>query len=177
MSKIYLISDTHWLHDNIIGYCDRPEDHQRLMIKNWNDTVREEDIIFHLGDIAAGMKGREDLLIKIFSKLKGHKHLIKGNHDRKPDQWYIDNLGFESVEQSLVMGDILLCHYPIRTNEYSKSKEVLKVEDLKRTIEKFDIKHIIHGHVHQRTTDLPNHYNVSVEAIDYTPIEINDLLP
>lgn len=176
MSKIFLIGDTHFLHDNIVKYCDRPENHQTLMIQNWNSVVSGDDIVFHLGDVAAGIKGRDDLLIKIFKKLKGHKHLIKGNHDHKTNKWYMDNLGFESVAQSLVMGDILLCHYPIRVNEYSKEKEIRKVEDLKLTVEKYDIKHIIHGHVHQRTTNLPNHYNVSVEAINYTPIELNSLL-
>ena len=177
MSKIYLIGDTHFLHENIVEYCDRPENHEQLMIDNWNSVVTDEDVVFHLGDIAASIRGRDNRLIEIFMQLKGHKHLIKGNHDHKTNKWYQDNLGFESVSHSLVMGDILLTHYPLRISEWSKPKEILKVEDLQRTIEKHDIKHIIHGHVHNRTTGLPDHYNVSVEVINYTPIEINDLLP
>jgi calcineurin-like phosphoesterase family protein len=176
MSKIYLISDTHFLHDNIVKYCDRPENHEELMIRNWNEVVGEDDIVMHLGDIAASIRGRETRLIEIFKELKGHKHLIRGNHDHKTDGWYKDNLGFESVSSSLIMGDILLTHYPVRTNDYSKDNEILIVENLKRTLEKHDINHIVHGHVHQRTTDLPNHYNVSVEAINYTPVEINALI-
>jgi len=74
------------------------------------------------------------------------------------------------------MDDILLCHYPLKTNEYSREKEIRKIKVLENVYQMNDIKHVIHGHVHQRSTNLPNHYNVSVEVINYTPIEINDLL-
>lgn len=177
MSKIFLIGDTHFLHDNIVKYAGRPEHHEAIMKKNWNDTVGKDDVVFHLGDIAAGIKGRDEMLIKIFKNLNGKKYLIKGNHDHKPNNWYVKNLGFEDVYHHLILGDAMLCHYPLRINEYSKAKEILKVENLQRIADENDVKHIIHGHVHQRTTDLPNHYNVSVEAINYTPININDLLP
>lgn len=176
MSKMFLIGDTHFLHENIVKYCDRPMNHEELMIENWNRVVSDEDVVFHLGDIAASIRGRDDQLIEIFEQLNGQKFLIKGNHDHKTNNWYVKNLGFEDVYHQLIIEDILLTHYPLRINEYSKPKEILKVEGLQRLVEANDIKHIIHGHVHNRTTNLENHYNVSVEAIDYTPIEINDLL-
>jgi len=176
MSKLFFIGDTHFLHDKIVKYCDRPEDHEELMIRNWNLIVSDNDTIIHVGDIAAAIDGREQHLIDIFKKLNGKKLLAKGNHDHKSDEWYIENLGFEEVSPYYILDDILVCHYPIRTNEYSKPKEVANIEKLKKVISDNNIKHIVHGHVHNRTTDLENHYNVSVEAINYTPIEINELL-
>lgn len=164
------------MHDNIVKYCGRPDNHEQLIIDNWNNTVGENDIIIHLGDIAAGIKGRDDTLKEIFGKLNGRKILIKGNHDHKTNTWYKQHLGFEDVLGWMIMDDVLLFHYPLRVNEYSSEREIARVEDMKRRVEKEGVNHIIHGHVHNRSTDLPNHYNVSVEAIDYTPIEINELL-
>lgn len=138
--------------------------------------MSENDIIFHLGDIAASIRDREDSLIDIFKKLNGEKHLIRGNHDHKSNSWYIENLNFKEVSDWVILGDILLSHYPIRINEFSKKEEIDKIKMLEKIIEKNKIKHVIHGHVHQRTTDIPNHYNVSVEAIEYKPIEINSLI-
>ena len=176
MSKLFFIGDTHFLHDNIIKYCDRPDDHEELMIRNWNLIVSENDTVIHVGDIAAGIKGREDHLIDIFKRLNGTKLLAKGNHDHKSNKWYMDNLGFEEVAPYYIIDDILICHYPIRTNEHSNPKEIANIEKLQKVIEENGIDKIIHGHVHNKSTDLPNHYNVSVEVINYSPIEINDLL-
>ena len=177
MSKLFLIGDTHFLHDNIIKYCDRPEDHEERMIRNWNLLVSEMDTVIHLGDVAAGIKGREDKLIDIFDQLNGNKILIRGNHDHKSAKFYKEKLGFEDVCEYMIMGDVLFYHYPLRINEYSSEKEIINITRTKKLAEENNIKHIVHGHVHQRTTDLKNHYNVSVEAINYSPIEINQLLP
>ena len=56
---IYVISDTHFSHNNIIEYCDRPYKNTLEMnqdiIKKWNSVVTENDIVFHLGDVGFGL--------------------------------------------------------------------------------------------------------------------------
>ena len=57
--KFFVIGDTHFLHENIIKYCNRPTDFNKLIIKNWNKVVKAEDVVIHLGDVACDFTGNE----------------------------------------------------------------------------------------------------------------------
>lgn len=112
--KIFAISDQHYGHENIIKYCKRPvanalEDAKR-MIEAHNSTVQEDDLVVFVGDIQASRKGRE-WIPKILKKLKGRKILVRGNHDHFSDQEYL-KMGFERVDNILIIGEYLFCHYP-----------------------------------------------------------------
>lgn len=80
--KIFFTSDTHFGHNNIIRFCNRPfasaEDMNEAMIENWNSVVGPEDIVFHLGDFGFGSA---DDMIEIRKRLNGKIYLIIGNHD------------------------------------------------------------------------------------------------
>lgn len=57
-SKVFFTSDTHFYHGNIIRFCNRPfkdvEVMNETIISNWNNTVGQDDIVFHLGDFCLG---------------------------------------------------------------------------------------------------------------------------
>lgn len=146
------------------------------MISNWKKVVTDDDVIFHLGDIAASIRGRENRLEEIFNELPGQKYLVRGNHDHKPENWYKEKLGFLDVSNYYVLGDIILTHYPLITHNYQKAYEKEAIKKLKEKRDELDLKYVIHGHIHNRTLDLKDHFNVSVEMIDYSPIELNELL-
>lgn len=67
-------------HKNILEYCQRPfdsvEQMNEVLIKNWNNTINEDDIVYVLGDFGFGNKGT---LKNIVGQLKGRKILILGN--------------------------------------------------------------------------------------------------
>jgi len=176
LKKVFVIGDTHFLHNNIIKYQDRPEDFNTLIIANWNKVVKPDDMVIHLGDLAAGIKGRYDLLKKIVSNLNGKRILIRGNHDHLTNEEYINEYGFEAVYDYFILDDILFTHYPLRINEYSKKAEIENVKNLHSIYEKNNLKKVIHGHTHRKDVDLINHFNCSVEKINYTPQEINSFL-
>lgn len=113
MSKLY-ISDLHINHKNILSYDNRPfyniEEMNNTIINNWNSVVSENDCVYILGDMFWDNNNAD----KILSQLKGHKYLIKGNHDRlnssmeKHFIWIKDYAEIKDNNRS-----VILCHYPI----------------------------------------------------------------
>jgi calcineurin-like phosphoesterase family protein len=79
----FFTSDTHFGHKNIIKYSNRPfndvQHMNEMLIKNWNDTVAPDDLVFHLGDVALGPWEDWD---RVLTRLNGYKVLVVGNHDR-----------------------------------------------------------------------------------------------
>jgi len=81
--KIYVFSDPHFDHANIIRYCNRPFDSTKQMnhvlITNWNDAVKDNDTIYFLGDMTYG-RNRHPIDYWL-GKLDGEIFYIRGNHD------------------------------------------------------------------------------------------------
>ncbi len=75
----YFTSDTHFGHKNIIEYCKRPfktiDEMNDTITKNWNEVVKEDDTVYHLGDFS--FRGFHTYR----NKLNGSIILLKGNHD------------------------------------------------------------------------------------------------
>lgn len=97
---IYFTSDTHFDHE--IMMSKGVGLHYRMLfksvdrmnndiIKRWNEKVKEDDIVYHLGDFSGGKLSqvREKL-----SKLNGSIRIVPGNHD----QW------MEELKKNLMMG-------------------------------------------------------------------------
>ena len=78
----FYIADMHFGHKNIIRYDNRPfgsvEEMDKALIQLWNETVGSDDIVYILGDFSWY---KEDKTAFILGCLKGHKVLVKGNHD------------------------------------------------------------------------------------------------
>lgn len=91
--NIWFISDTHFGHSNILKYCNRPfksiEEHDKRLIKNWNERVKPEDLVFHLGDFCFSRSSEAPTAPRASSafeyyrnQLNGNIIFIAGNHDR-----------------------------------------------------------------------------------------------
>ena len=121
---IYLVSDTHFYHKNIIEYCHRPFKHigemNQTLISNWNSVVCPDDEVFHLGDftMAHFVEGKWEsykqayirTCRELLAQLNGHKTLILGNHDAKAR--VSRECGWEAVEKQMVLDGYLLTHRP-----------------------------------------------------------------
>ena len=124
-SKVFFTSDTHFGHQNIIRFCNRPwatiAEHDQALIDNWNAIVPEDAVVFHLGDFSY-KGGGFPAMWWIKGLLHGQIVLIRGNHDpdtRKPQNLQQLQQIFEGVFDQLeikVEGQrILMNHYPLLT--------------------------------------------------------------
>jgi calcineurin-like phosphoesterase family protein len=158
-SKIWVTSDTHFHHRNILIYeaASRPwsdrDQMDRAMIQRWNERVGPNDVVFHLGDFSFGSKGR---VRDIVSKLKGKIFLLLGNHDREQWDWNWLDLGFDRVFKHpfLMDGKFIFSHEPL--GEIPEGK--------------VNIYGHVHGSKYYNTKD-DNRLCACVERWDCAPIE------
>ena len=156
MSRVFLISDTHFYHKNVIIYENRPfstvDDMNYYLIEKWNSVVNKKDKVFLLGDVGFGNK---EMLKEIVRQLKGNITLIAGNHDRPRTIKFWLDVGFKEVYRYPIIYNthFLLSHEPLQNvpNGYL----------------------CVHGHTHSKCLNSQYYYNVSCEVLNYTPINFN----
>ena len=139
------------------------------IIANWNSVVKEDDIVFVLGDL--GFCEIEKLKVLI-SQLKGIIVVIQGNHDSDKviDTLYNENYinDFYKLISITIVGDeecpdqeLTLCHFPM-IDWYNKERGAW----------------MIHGHQHQLPEThscSPKHYDVGLDKNGMTPISFEQL--
>jgi calcineurin-like phosphoesterase family protein len=186
LNQIFFISDLHFAHKNICRGTSvwRDESATRdfetlaemneTLLQNLNNCVKEDDILFHLGDFS--FQGTEN--IRYFRERINCKniHLILDNHDQNIfknkqtiDGTFVKDL-FSSVQDYLEIEIdkklVVLCHYPFL---YWRDSH-------KGSINLF-------GHEHGMVNDRikPNQFDVGVDNIfrkfgTYSPISFEQIL-
>lgn len=114
--RVWFTSDTHFGHENIIRFCNRPfknaAEMDEELIRRWNATVPDEDIVFHLGDFCHGGSKEWN---EIMYRLNGRIYLILGNHDMKNiRKGYTGRFEHVTQQMSIRVGgqSIILNHNP-----------------------------------------------------------------
>jgi len=159
--EIFLISDLHLGHTNIIRYCSRPfvqtdvAGMNRVLVSNWNYCVTPQDRIFFLGDLRYGKEAQPEE--KYRTLLNGNITFISGNHDRNAKG------SVPSVRLTYGGEDFLLIHDP---------------SDAPKSFPGW----IIHGHHHNNNIrafpfidPAKKTINVSAEVIGYSPVSIREI--
>lgn len=162
--RVFIWSDIHFGHKNIIKYAERPFPTVQLMqdclIGNYLNTVTDKDIVIFGGDI--GFMS-ENKINDILNTLPGYKIQIIGNHDIHRDGKLYD-LAFDERHASYVLDvdvdgvsfQLLFTHYPM--NEVPAG--CINV----------------HGHIHQRPPPTNRHFNMSVERVNYKPHLLSEVI-
>jgi calcineurin-like phosphoesterase family protein len=114
--KLWFVSDTHWAHDRPFILEKRGfktiEEHDRVLIERWNDKVRPQDTVIHLGDFIVGAGREADLLGEhLLKTLHGTKILLFGNHNA-----YVKTLFKRLVKEQYDKENTEV--YPIETSEF-----------------------------------------------------------
>lgn len=163
MAKTFFIADTHFDHERIIGFENRPfkdvKEMNSAMISNWNQVVSRDDKVFMLGDFAFAGKEKIQSLVHA---LNGRKILIIGNHDRSHSLSWWKTSGFEEViDYPIIYKEwYMLSHEPMYINKNMPYANIF-------------------GHVHANPEYMDyteQSFCVSVERIGYTPIEWNAMV-
>jgi calcineurin-like phosphoesterase family protein len=180
MPAVFLVSDTHFGHAGVCRFTrndgvtklrpwDNPEEMDEFMVAAWNDRVRPNDKVYHLGDVVINRRSLATL-----ARLNGDKVLIRGNHDIFRDDDYRQY--FRELRAYHVMNGLILSHIPVH----------------EASLGRFGCN--IHGHLHAnrvmkarginaRTGEIlysdeidPRYWCACVEQTDFAPILFEDAL-
>jgi calcineurin-like phosphoesterase family protein len=174
MPAVFLVSDTHFGHAGVCRFLrndgvtklrpwDTPEEMDEFMVKAWNERVRPNDKVYHLGDVVINRRA-----LKTLARLNGDKVLIRGNHDIFRDTEYREY--FRELRAYHVMNGMILSHIPIHSDSLGR----------------FGTN--IHGHLHANrvmyqdpfegfASRLDTRYHcVCVEQTDFAPILFEDVI-
>ncbi len=155
---VFFTADTHFGHAGARTLYRRPfasvAEMDAAMTERWNDTVRCDDDVWHLGDFA--LRTPALAAADLLRWLNGRKHLITGNND--PAE-IVALREWSSVQAyaEITVGDIrlVLCHYAFRSwNGMAKGAINL------------------HGHSHGRLKPLPRQHDVGVDVWAFRPITL-----
>ena len=164
MSRVFVTSDTHYWHHNVLKFEPeaRPfssvEEMNEVLVDRWNSVVTKRDLVWHLGDVCFGRVEN----LEILSRLNGQKKLILGNHDTHSAQVYLKY--FRDVKGCVAYDSCILTHIPIHPTQFYR----------------FEAN--VHGHLHSKEVmNYPGvgpdrrYINVSVEHTKLAPIEWADI--
>lgn len=138
---VWIYSDPHFNQDEdiLVSFPDRPaaQEHIKLI----NSKVGKKDHLILLGDIGD---------IECVQQLRGHKILIKGNHDSGLSNY--EDVFDEVYGGPLMIGEkLILSHEPLS----------------------IDWAYNIHGHDHNGFAFTKGHMNVCADVIGYCPVSLN----
>jgi len=181
MPAVFLVSDTHFGHAGVCRFTHPddatvklrpwtdPDEMDEEMIRRWNDRVRPNDKVYHLGDVVINRRALPTL-----ARLNGDKVLIRGNHDIFRDDEYRQY--FRELRAYHVMNGMILSHIPVH----------------EASLGRFGVN--IHGHLHASRvrracgvnadtgeilygTEIdPRYWCCCVEQTDFAPILFEDAI-
>jgi calcineurin-like phosphoesterase family protein len=175
--NVWFASDYHFHHANVIKFDGRPfdcvEDMNETLIENWNSVVKDNDIVFYLGDLSFNKNIGESK--QLVNRLKGKIHFILGNHD---DEKFIKELKrFESVSDYI--------NLTIADKDHPQGKQSIMM--MHYAMLRWDKAHYgswhLHGHSHHSLMKDPNYddyykrrvLDMGCNGWDYTPVSYSEI--
>jgi calcineurin-like phosphoesterase family protein len=167
MPSVFLVSDTHFGHAGVCRFLrddgtklrpwTDPNEMDEAMVKAWNERVKPNDKVYHLGDVVINRKA-----LNILHRLNGDKVLIRGNHDIFKLSDYTEH--FRDIRGYHVMNGMILSHIPLH----------------EESLGRFGVN--IHGHLHAGRVKIGNHIDTRYHCVcveqtpDFAPILFEDVI-
>lgn len=157
--RIFFTSDTHFGQERTFKlslrnmYFDNVRDMDNQMIKRWNETVKENDIVFHLGDFGNYEMAKE---------LNGIIILLFGNYERS------NNYSPTQAEKNYF--------YKVFDQKELKNvydRDIIKSKSFRLVHEPENYSgsgFYLFGHIHEKQKVKRNGLNVGVDVHNFTPV-------
>ena len=147
-----------------------------ILIEKHNAVVQPDNTTLFLGDVFWGRKSEAEARLSwargILGRMNGRKILVRGNHDRMPDAWYLE-AGFAAVRNSPMVflwaaRALRVAHSPAAWIPAYRSLDIDQVRAVTSSW------HTLHfcGHVHNLWTRLGALVNVGVDAWRFAPVAL-----
>ena len=179
MATSWLISDTHFGHEKTCtvftredGSPLRPfscaEEMDEFMVKAWNERVRPNDKVYHLGDVVINRK-----FLHILGRLNGDKVLIRGNHDIFKMEDYAQY--FRDIRAFDVKNGMIFSHVPVHPESLARFGCNIHGHLHANRVKKIKGVNVETGELVYNDEVDPRYFNVSVEQIDFAPISLEEV--
>lgn len=170
MSNVFFLGDLHLGHTNIHNFRDEygfatREEHDEAVLASIEATCNpKRDTLYLMGDVYFNTEG-----YKFAERLRdsvAHLHLILGNHDfsngsnqgQTKMREFLEKGYVKTIRSLFRYKDVWLSHAPIHPAELRGKKN-------------------IHGHVHHKTLDDDNYFNLSLEnTLNFAPVSYEDII-
>lgn len=181
MGNVFFTADTHFNHQAMITNGWRPfssvEEMNETLVQRWNDQVRKNDQVWHLGDFGMGPDPEH---LEFLQRLNGEKHLITGNHDKPwpgnrqshkhQPKWR--EAGFSSIQafarRRIAGRSVMISHFPYEGDHTGEDRyEQYRLLD--------DGEFLLHGHVHDAWQVKGRQINVGVDVWKFYPIPLEQI--
>ena len=156
MSKVYLISDHHFGHENVRKFEPSRKgqsinEHDEWLIDAHNSVVKKRDLTYFLGDVCFGQVMHMHDCIK---QMQGRKVLVMGNHDN-----------YEMAAYEAVFDNVLAL------KQYSGKRVFTHVPIHPSCMDRWKLN--FHGHIHSLKAPDGPYVNVCVEQCEGVPRTID----
>jgi calcineurin-like phosphoesterase family protein len=179
---IFITSDHHFGHENIIKHCKRPfrntDEMDTAMVDRWNEVVEPTDDVYIAGDFSH-KRCPADRANDIARSLRGRKHLLLGNHEtdnergilldsRSPieDRLILDPSLFASLNEGYfyfrINGRlIVVTHYAMQTWHDMRKKGTPTYH--------------LHGHSHSKLSPMLRRHDIGVDGHNFYPWSMDQI--
>jgi calcineurin-like phosphoesterase family protein len=192
----WIITDTHLGHASLVEDKFRPAGFEDKILRglencfrgrsDWTENLSTaDDTLIHLGDVCFG---DDEKWNKLITGWHGKKWLVRGNHDKKSDTYYLEH-GWDWVGESMVLTafgkKILFSHMP----QPIQSTAVFPGKDGSMHMANVSYDLNIHGHFHtfglnkveEKEPELfkiltPKHRLISMEELHYVPVKLKTII-
>ena len=180
MPSVFLVSDTHFGHSGVCRFTRNdgvtklrpfsdPDEMDEFMIAAWNERVKPNDKVYHLGDVVINRR-----CLSTLARLNGDKVLIRGNHDIFRDDEYRQY--FRELRAYHVMNGMILSHIPLHEASMGRFGTNIHGHTHANRVMKAHGVNVKTGEVLYSDEIDVRYHCVCVEQTDFAPILFEDVI-